>query len=97
MLDRTEDLDTFSCVGKNPIDTVYEVGSVIEVLIVADSLYLAASLFQMVSLDTTGCLEGDRWRRTESIDVVREDMTTLMIERSSSVFVFLGRLDPSRW
>ncbi|GFW27060.1 hypothetical protein TNCV_92861 [Trichonephila clavipes] len=38
------------------------------------------------SLDTNECLEGGKWRRTDSSDVVGKDMATLMIARSSRVF-----------
>ncbi|GFU95324.1 hypothetical protein TNCV_4309231 [Trichonephila clavipes] len=48
----------------------------------------------MIFPDTKGCLEGVKWHQFDTNDVVGEDVTTLMITRSSRPFVFLGRPDP---
>ncbi|GFU19290.1 hypothetical protein TNCV_3482301 [Trichonephila clavipes] len=46
-------------VGKNPVDTAYDVGSVVNVLAdVGSSSQLRSVVSLMVSLDGTGCLEG---------------------------------------
>ncbi|GFT60136.1 hypothetical protein TNCV_219071 [Trichonephila clavipes] len=50
-------------VGKNPVDTAYDVGSVVSVLAdVGSSSQLRSVVSFMVSLDGTGCLEGGKWR-----------------------------------
>ncbi|GFX08049.1 hypothetical protein TNCV_1237291 [Trichonephila clavipes] len=49
----------------------------------------------MVSLDTTRCREGGKWRQIDSRDI-GEDVTALIIARSSCAFVFLERPDPSQ-
>ncbi|GFV42599.1 hypothetical protein TNCV_4144021 [Trichonephila clavipes] len=50
-------------VGKNPVDTAYDVGSVVSVLAdVGSSSQLRSVVSLMVSLDGTGCLEGGKWR-----------------------------------
>ncbi|GFW67936.1 hypothetical protein TNCV_3872651 [Trichonephila clavipes] len=41
-------------------------------------------------------LESGKWRRIDYSDVVREDVASLMIARSSQAFVFLKRPDPPR-
>ncbi|GFT28030.1 hypothetical protein TNCV_644231 [Trichonephila clavipes] len=48
---------------KNPVDTAYDVGSVVSVLAdVGSSSQLRSVVSLMVSLDGTGCLEGGKWR-----------------------------------
>ncbi|GFX90299.1 hypothetical protein TNCV_3848741 [Trichonephila clavipes] len=42
------------------------------------------------------CLEGDKWRRADSREVVRKDVVTFMMARSSRALVFLGHPDPPR-
>ncbi|GFU96665.1 hypothetical protein TNCV_2901501, partial [Trichonephila clavipes] len=50
-------------VGKNPVDTAYDVESVVSVLAdVGSSSQLRSVDLLMVSLDGTGCLEGGKWR-----------------------------------
>ncbi|GFU65272.1 hypothetical protein TNCV_2226691 [Trichonephila clavipes] len=50
-------------VGKNPVDTAYDAGSVVSVLAdVGSSKPTSVSRLLMVSLDGTGCLEGGKWR-----------------------------------
>ncbi|GFY32983.1 hypothetical protein TNCV_2877321 [Trichonephila clavipes] len=49
--------------AKNPVDTAYDVGSVVRVLADVGSLKpTPVSRLLMVSLDGTGCLEGVKWR-----------------------------------
>ncbi|GFT33224.1 hypothetical protein TNCV_4077991, partial [Trichonephila clavipes] len=45
-------------VGKNPVDTAYDVGSVVSVLATSAPSPTSVSRLLMVSLDGTGCLEG---------------------------------------
>ncbi|GFW64422.1 hypothetical protein TNCV_812571 [Trichonephila clavipes] len=46
-------------VGKNPVDTAYDVGYMVSVLAdVGSSIQLRSVVSYMVSLDGTGCLEG---------------------------------------
>ncbi|GFU67361.1 hypothetical protein TNCV_640611 [Trichonephila clavipes] len=48
-------------VGKNPVDTAYDVGSVVSVLADVGTLKpTSVSRLLMVSLDGTGCLEGGK-------------------------------------
>ncbi|GFU58790.1 hypothetical protein TNCV_3089301 [Trichonephila clavipes] len=49
-------------VGKNPVDTAYDVGSVVSVLAGRRLSPTSVSRLLMVSLDGTGCLEGGKWR-----------------------------------
>ncbi|GFU08414.1 hypothetical protein TNCV_2132571 [Trichonephila clavipes] len=49
-------------VGKNPVDTAYDVGSVVSVLADVGSSSQLRSVVSAVSLDGTGCLEGGKWR-----------------------------------
>ncbi|GFW00515.1 hypothetical protein TNCV_693541 [Trichonephila clavipes] len=46
-------------VGKNPVDTAYDVGSVSGRRLLKPT---SVSRLLMVSLDGTGCLEGGKWR-----------------------------------
>ncbi|GFV63044.1 hypothetical protein TNCV_1239671 [Trichonephila clavipes] len=66
-------------VGKTPIGTDYDGVSCKRFN--GRSLLISASAnrLRMVSLDTTGCWEDGKWRRTDSSDVVGEDVTTFMI------------------
>ncbi|GFU36084.1 hypothetical protein TNCV_2342981 [Trichonephila clavipes] len=68
----------------------------VEGVVMVDSLYLCttASPLQMVSLDTTGCLEDGIWHRTDSSDVLGENVAPLRIMQSSSTFVFQRCPDP---
>ncbi|GFT70595.1 hypothetical protein TNCV_1133481 [Trichonephila clavipes] len=82
---------------QNPVDTAYDVGSVVSVLAdVGSSSQLRSVVSLMVSLDGTGCLEGGKWRLIDASDVVGAEVATLLIARSSRSFVFLGRPDPPR-
>ncbi|GFX93362.1 hypothetical protein TNCV_151681 [Trichonephila clavipes] len=47
---------------QNPVDTAYDVGSVVSVLADVGSSSPSVSRLLMVSLDGTGCLEGGKWR-----------------------------------
>ncbi|GFV97721.1 RNase H domain-containing protein [Trichonephila clavipes] len=76
--------------GKNPNNTGCNVGSVVVNC-------ASASRLRMVSFDSASCLEGGKWCRIDSSDVVGEDVAALIIAQSSRVFVSLGRPDPPRW
>ena len=52
----------------------------------------SASRIRMVSLDTTGCLEGGKWRRIDAKVVFSADVAAHLIVQSSFSFAFLGRL-----
>ncbi|GFT83887.1 hypothetical protein TNCV_2019871 [Trichonephila clavipes] len=81
---------------KNAIDTAYDVGSAIGVLMVTGSLYLreSGSHLRMVSLDTTRCLEGDKCIEPIPATLLSKDVATLIISRSLHAFVYLGCTDP---
>ncbi|GFT40110.1 hypothetical protein TNCV_2171211 [Trichonephila clavipes] len=79
-------------VGKNPVDTAYDVGSVVNLSGRRLLKPTSVSRLLMVSLDGTGCLEGGN----AMSDVVGAEVATLLIARSSRSFVFLGRPDPPR-
>ncbi|GFW72396.1 hypothetical protein TNCV_704331 [Trichonephila clavipes] len=82
--------------SKNPIDTAYDKvsdRSLNDRWLLIPAL---ASRLRIVSLYTTGCLEGGKWCPTDSSDVFGEDETALMIARSSHAFIFLGCLDLPR-
>ncbi|GFV25394.1 hypothetical protein TNCV_1146651 [Trichonephila clavipes] len=82
-------------VVKCPVDTVYDVGSVVDILMVVSSLYLHREIvtewFPLIPLDVRKVLN---FPRTNSSDVVGEDVGAHMIARSSHVFGFLGHPDP---
>ncbi|GFY05227.1 hypothetical protein TNCV_2206731 [Trichonephila clavipes] len=80
---------------QNPVDTAYNVGSVVSVLADVGS---SSQLRSVVSLWFL-LMALDVWKEVKKIDasdVVGAEVATLLIARSSRSFVFLGRPDPPR-
>ncbi|GFW92556.1 hypothetical protein TNCV_518731 [Trichonephila clavipes] len=81
---------------QNPVDTAYDVGSVVSVLADVGS---SSQLRSVVSLWFL-LMALDVWKEVNGIEsmlnVVGAEVATLLIARSSRSFVFLGRPDPPR-
>ncbi|GFV79814.1 hypothetical protein TNCV_1726391 [Trichonephila clavipes] len=85
--DDTSPVDKLPEVGKNPVDTAYDVGSVVSVLRRGSSAKVVSLWFLLMALDVWKEVSG-----VESTSDVVGASGPLLIARSSRSFVFLGRL-----
>ena len=78
---------------ENSVSTVYDIKLKVGCLIGSRLLMpTSASLIRIVFFDTTGCLEGGKWRRIDAKVVFSADVAAHLIVQSSFSFAFLGRL-----